>query len=57
MVRMEHGSLPTGQTIEVADASVRAYERMGWVVVNGRRPARDEIAAARSRRQTPKENS
>ncbi|MGW1546612.1 hypothetical protein [Streptomyces sp. NPDC002346] len=56
VVRMEYAGLPAGQTIEVADASVPAYERMGWVVV-GDRPAEDKTAAAGRRWQTPKEGN
>ncbi|MEU5284122.1 hypothetical protein AB0G97_08895 [Streptomyces sp. NPDC020755] len=55
-VRMKHSGLPDGQDIDVADISVAAYERMGWTVV-GDRPATENTAGAKGRRQTPKENN
>ncbi|MFF1960994.1 hypothetical protein ACFVWX_28970 [Streptomyces sp. NPDC058220] len=53
---MEHASLPEGQDIEVAEASVRTYERMGWTVVDGQTPAESNTPTA-GRRRIPKEGN
>lgn len=55
-VRMQYSALPTGQDIEVAEASVATYERMGWTVVGDRPSTKTSETEAQSRRRTPKEN-
>ncbi|MFI6347255.1 hypothetical protein [Streptomyces sp. NPDC050560] len=45
MVRMRHDGVE--REITVPEVSVRAYERSGWVVVGGRRPAKTKAARGR----------
>ncbi|MFE9296595.1 hypothetical protein [Streptomyces niveus] len=55
-VLMKHPTLPADQTIEVSQASVRAHERMGWIVVDDQAPETTSTAGAKSPRRSPKEN-
>lgn len=48
-VRMRHPRLK-GREIEVAEISVKQYERAGWTVVSG--TPGEETAAAKGRRRT-----
>lgn len=53
-VRMRHPNLE--QEIEVAEISVKHYERSGWQVVSDLTAQPVETAAAKGRRRTEGEN-
>ncbi|ODA69513.1 hypothetical protein [Streptomyces sp. AVP053U2] len=47
-VRMRHDGIE--QEIEVAEISVRQYQRSGWQVVKGRQPGMTKPTVAKARR-------